>query len=53
MTESEAKKMKAEAEKLTLGKWYVGLINGKTEEVMLMADVMKLIDAYTESEVNE
>lgn len=49
MTESEAKKMKAEAEKLTLGKWYVGLLNGKTEEVMLMADVMKIIDKHTEN----
>ena len=50
MTEKEAEKMKTEAKKLTLGKWYVGLLNGKTEEVMLMADVMKIIDKYTEKQ---
>ena len=49
MTAKEAEKMKAEAKKLTLGKWYVGFLNGKTEEVMLMADVMKIIDKYTEN----
>lgn len=47
MTEKEAEKMKTEAKKLTLGKWYVGLLNGKTEEVMLMEDVMKIIDKHT------
>lgn len=47
MTREEAEKMKAEAKKLTLGKWYVGLLNGKTEEVMLMKDVMEIIDKHT------
>lgn len=47
MTAKEAEKMKAEAKKLTLGKWYVGLLNGKTEEVMLMKDVMEIIDKHT------
>lgn len=51
MTESEAKKMKAEAEKLTLGKWYVGCLNGKSEEVMLMKDVMKIIDKHTDEDI--
>ena len=50
MTKEEAEQMKAEAKKLTLGKWYVEILNGKTEEVMLMADVMKLIDEHIESE---
>ncbi len=49
MTREEAEQMKEEAQKLTLGKWHVGLLNGKTEEVMLMADVMKIIDKYTEN----
>ena len=47
MTEAEAKKMKAEAEKLTLGKWYVGCLNGESEEVMLMKDVIDIIDKHT------
>jgi len=51
MNAQEAEKMKEEAKKLTLGKWHVGLLNGKTEEVMLMADVMKIIDKYADESI--
>lgn len=53
MTEKEAEKMKAEAKKLTLGKWYVGCLNGKSEEVMLMKDVMEIIDKHTHTAESE
>lgn len=30
------------------GKWYVGRVDGKTEEVLLMDEVMEIIDKYRE-----
>lgn len=32
------------------GKWYVGRLDGKTEEVLLMDEVMEIIDKYTKGE---
>lgn len=47
METKEAEQMKEEAKKLTLGKWYVGCLNGESEEVMLMKDVIDIIDKHT------
>lgn len=48
MTAKEADKMKKEIQKESLGKWYVGRIDGKAEEVVLLDDVIAIIDKYRE-----
>lgn len=39
-------KIRAEIKIASHGKWYVGRIDGKTEEVLLMDEVMEIIDKY-------
>lgn len=46
MTSKEADKIKKEIQKESLGKWYVGRIDGKTDEVVLLNDVMAIIDEH-------
>ncbi len=38
--------IRAEIKAASLGKWYVGRIDGKAEEVLLMADVLQILDKY-------
>lgn len=44
--ESIFDKIRAEIKAASLGKWYVGRIDGKAEEVLLMADVLQILDKY-------
>lgn len=47
-------KIRAEIKKSSHGKWYVGRIDGKTEEVLLLDEVMQILDKYkAESEGKE
>lgn len=39
-------KIRAEIKKSSHGKWYVGRIDGKTEEVLLLNEVMQILDKY-------
>lgn len=39
-------KIRAEIKAASHGKWYVGRVDGKTEEVLLMDEVMEIIDKY-------
>ncbi len=39
-------KIRAEIKKSSHGKWYVGRIDGKTEEVLLLDEVMQILDKY-------
>ena len=41
--------IRAEIKKASLGKWYVGDIKGKTEEVIVMEDVISIIDKHDPS----
>lgn len=41
---NEADKIKKEIQKRSLGEWYVGRTDGKTDEVVLLDDVMQIID---------
>ena len=41
-------KIRAEIESASHGKWYVGRIDGKTEEVLLLDEVLQIIDKYRE-----
>lgn len=41
-------KIRAEIKAASHGKWYVGRVDGKTEEVLLMDEVMEIIDKYRE-----
>lgn len=41
-------KMRAEIKAASHGKRYVGRVDGKTEEVLLMDEVMEIIDKYRE-----
>lgn len=41
-------KIRAEIKAASHGKWYVGRVDGKTEEVLLMAEVLEIIDKYRE-----
>ena len=50
MTGKEADKIKKEIQKESLGKWYVGRIDGKTDEVVLLNDVMAIIDEHREKQ---
>lgn len=50
MTDKEADKIKKEIQKESLGKWYVGRIDGKTDEVVLLNDVMAIIDEHKEKQ---
>ena len=43
-------KMRAEIKATSHGKWYVGRLDGKTEEVLLMDEVMEIIDKYRKGE---
>lgn len=44
-------KIRAEIKKSSHGKWYVGRLDGKTEEVLLLDEVLQIIDKYkSESE---
>ena len=43
-------KMRAEIKAASHGKWYVGRLDGKTEEVLLMDEVMEIIDKYRKGE---
>lgn len=40
-------KIQADIKAASHGKWYVGRVDGKTEEVLLMDEVMEIIDKYT------
>ena len=44
MTAKEADKIKKEIQKASLGEWYVGRIDGKSEEVVLLDNVIAIID---------
>ena len=39
-------KIRAEIKKSSHGKWYVGRLDGKTEEVLLLDEVLQIIDKY-------
>lgn len=39
-------KIRAEIKIASHGKWYVGRLDGKTEEVLLMDEVLEIIDKY-------
>ena len=41
-------KIRDEIKAASHGKWYVGRLDGKTEEVLLMDEVMEIIDKYRE-----
>lgn len=41
-------KIRAEIERASHGKWYVGRIDGKSEEVLLLDEVLQIIDKYKE-----
>lgn len=41
-------KIRAEIESASHGKWYAGRIDGKTEEVLLLDEVLQIIDKYRE-----
>lgn len=41
-------KIRAEIVSASHGKWYVGRIDGKTEEVLLLDEVLQIIDKYRE-----
>jgi len=43
-------KIRAEIKAASHGKWYVGRVDGKTEEVLLMDEVMEIIDKYRKGE---
>ena len=43
-------KMRAEIKAASHGKRYVGRLDGKTEEVLLMDEVMEIIDKYRKGE---
>jgi hypothetical protein len=43
-------KIKAEIKAASHGKRYVGRVDGKTEEVLLMDEVMEIIDKYRKGE---
>lgn len=42
--------IRAEIKAASHGKWYVGRLDGKTEEVLLMDEVMEIIDKYTKED---
>jgi len=47
-------KIRAEIKKSSHGKWYIGRLDGKTEEVLLLDEVLQIIDKYkAESEDKE
>ena len=39
-------KIRAEIKKSSHGKWYIGRLDGKTEEVLLLDEVLQIIDKY-------
>lgn len=41
-------KIRAEIKAVSHGKWYVGRLDGKSEEVLLTDEVMEIIDEYRE-----
>ncbi len=41
-------KIRDEIESASHGKWYVGRIDGKSEEVLLLDEVLQIIDKYKE-----
>lgn len=46
--------IRAEIKKSSHGKWYVGRLDGKTEEVLLLDEVLQIIDKYkAETEAND
>lgn len=48
MKNKTLEKIRAEIESATHGKWYVGRIDGKTEEVLLLDEVLQIIDKCRE-----
>ena len=50
MTDKEADKIEKEIKKESLGKWYVGRIDGKSDEVVLLDDVIAIIDEHREKQ---
>ena len=50
MTNKEADKITKEIQKQSLGKRYVGRIDGKSEEVVLFDDVIAIIDKHREKQ---
>lgn len=43
-------KIRKEIKATSHGKWYVGRVDGKTEEVLLMDEVIEIIDKYRKGE---
>lgn len=43
-------KIRAEIERASLGKWYVGRLDGKSEDVLLLDKALAIIDNYTKGE---
>lgn len=43
-------KIRAEINNSSHGKWYVGRLDGKTEEVLLLDEVSQIIDKYREEQ---
>lgn len=39
-------KIRAEIKKSSCGKWYVGRLDGKPEEVLILDEVLQIIDKY-------
>lgn len=50
MADKEADKIKKEIQKESLGKWYVDRIDGKSDEVVLLGNVMAIIDKHKEKQ---
>jgi hypothetical protein len=48
MKNKTLEQIRAEIESASHGKWYVGRIDGKTEEVLLLDVVLQIIDKYRE-----
>lgn len=53
VTKKELAKALTKIEKCSLGKWYVGRLDGKSEEVVLMADVERVIMELLNKEKNQ
>ena len=43
-------KIRAEIERASHGKWYVGRLDGKSEDVLLLDETLAIIDKYTKGE---
>ena len=46
-------KIRAEIKNASHGKWYVGRLDGKSEEVLLLDEVLQIIDKYADMRGDE